>query len=215
MGYISTRGDLNVSFSDSVLWGLTPEGGLVIPDKFPSYSKEDLEKMKDMSYGELALAIIKDFVDDIPEKDLKELIDRSYKKERFGGEEITPVRNIGEGKYLLELFHGPTLAFKDIALQFLGNVFDYILERMDSTTNIVTATSGDTGSAAIQGVKGKKRLRIFVLTPENRMSRFQTAQMYSVLDRNVFNIAIGGYLFLIKIKFINNLAVLPFPSING
>jgi len=192
MGYISTRGDLNVSFSDSVLWGLTPEGGLVIPDKFSKYSTDELEKMKNMSYQELALAIMKEFVDDISLNDLKQLIDKSYKKEMFGGREITPVSKIGEGIYLLELFHGPTLAFKDIALQFLGNVFDYILEKMDSTTNIVTATSGDTGSAAIEGVRGKKRLRIFVLTPENRMSRFQTAQMYSVLDRNVFNIAIGG-----------------------
>jgi len=183
---------LKVSFSDSVLWGLTPKGGLVIPDKFPSYSLEELEEMKGMGYQELAFRIMKDFVDDIPEKDLRELINKSYKSELFGGKEITPVRDIGEGKWILELFNGPTLAFKDIALQFLGNVFDYILEKMDSTTNIVTATSGDTGSAAIQGVKGKKRLRIFVLTPENRMSRFQTAQMYSVLDKNVFNIAIGG-----------------------
>src|SRR3989339_46467 len=192
MRYISTRGDLEVSFSDSVLWGLTPKGGLIVPREFPSYSSDDLMRMKEMSYQELAFTIMKEFVDDIPENDLRELINKSYSKEIFNTEDITPISKIGDGEYILELFHGPTLAFKDIALQFLGNVFDYILEKMNSSTNILTATSGDTGSAAIEGVRGKKRLRIFVLTPENRMSKFQTAQMYSVLDKNVFNIAING-----------------------
>ena len=192
MRYISTRGDLEVSFSDSVLWGLTPKGGLIVPREFPSYSSDDLMRMKEMSYQELAFTIMKEFVDDIPENDLRELINKSYSKEIFNTEDITPISKIGDGEYILELFHGPTLAFKDIALQFLGNVFDYILEKMNSSTNILTATSGDTGSAAIEGVRGKKRLRIFVLTPEGRMSKFQTAQMYSVLDKNVFNIAING-----------------------
>ncbi|MFA5993181.1 MAG: threonine synthase [Candidatus Pacearchaeota archaeon] len=192
MFYKSTRGDLEVSFSNSVLWGLTPEGGLIIPKNFPHYSKEDLGEMSLMNYQELAFRIIKDFVDDIPLEDLKTLIEKSYTKELFETEEITPVTKIGEEKYILELFRGPTLAFKDIALQFLGNVFDYVLDKINSTTNILTATSGDTGSAAIHGTKGKKRLRIFVLTPEGRMSKFQTAQMYSVLDSGVFNIAING-----------------------
>lgn len=192
MAYISTRGDLKVSFSESVLWGLTPEGGLLIPENFPNYSKLDLEIMKKMSYNELAFKIIKDFVDDIPEEDLKKIINKSYTKDLFGSEEITPIKKIDEESYVLELFNGPTLAFKDIALQFLGNVFDYVLNKMDSYTNILTATSGDTGSAAIYGVQGKKRLRIFVLTPEGKMSKFQTAQMYSVINPNVFNIAING-----------------------
>ena len=192
MPYISTRGDIKVSFSESILWGLTPEGGLLIPEKFPKYSKKDLEKMSKMNYKKLALAIMSYFVDDIPKKDLKLLIEKSYSKDLFGSEEITPIKEIGDGEYILELFNGPTLAFKDIALQFLGNVFDYILEKMDSTTNILTATSGDTGSAAIYGTRGKKRLRIFVLTPKDRMSKFQTAQMYSVIDPAVFNIAVDG-----------------------
>ncbi len=192
MFYTSTRGDLNVNFSNSVLWGLTPQGGLIVPKEFPHHSKENLKKMREMNYQELALEIMKDFVDDIPLKDLKSLIDKSYTKKLFGANEITPIRKIGEDKYILELFTGPTLAFKDIALQFLGNVFNYVLEKIDSNTNILTATSGDTGSAAIYGIKGKKRLRIFVLTPEGRMSKFQTAQMYSVLDSNVFNITIDG-----------------------
>lgn len=192
MPYISTRGDLKVSFSDSILWGLTPEGGLIIPEKFPIYSTDRLEKMKDLGYNSLAFEIMKDFVDDIPYDDLREIIDRSYNLELFRSEEITPVTKIMDETYILELFNGPTLAFKDVALQFLGNVFDYVLNKIDSTTNILTATSGDTGSAAIHSVVGKKRLRIFVLTPENRMSKFQTAQMYSVLDKNVFNIAING-----------------------
>src|SRR3989338_347246 len=192
MSYESTRGDLEVTFSDSVLWGLTPNGGLVVPKKLPKYSKKDLSNMSKMSYQELAFTILKDFVDDIPAKDLHALINKSYTNKLFNSTEITPITKIGDGTYVLELFQGPTLAFKDIALQFLGNTFDYVLEKMKSTTNILTATSGDTGSAAIYGVQGKKRLRIFVLTPKDRMSKFQTAQMYSVIDPQVFNIAING-----------------------
>ncbi len=192
MFYKSTRGDLEVSFCDSVLWGLTPEGGLIVPKNFPRYSKERLNLMKNMNYNDLALNIMTDFIDDIPKSDLKVLIDKSYSKKLFGSGAITPVTKIGNDEYILELYNGPTLAFKDVALQFLGNVFEYVLDKNKSTTNILTATSGDTGSAAIHGVKGKNRLRIFVLTPEGRMSKFQTAQMYSVIDKGVFNIAING-----------------------
>ncbi len=192
MLYKSTRGDLEVSFSDSILWGLTPQGGLVIPSAFPSYSKDQLTAMSNMEYPELALTIMKDFVDDIPLEDLKGLINITYTEKVFDSKDITPIAQIGKGEYILELYKGPTLAFKDLALQFLGNVFEYVLGNMKSTTNIITATSGDTGSAAIHGIKGKKRLRIFVLTPEGRMSKFQTAQMYSVIDPSVFNIAVSG-----------------------
>jgi threonine synthase len=193
MQYKSTRGDVvDCSFSDSVLWGSTDKHGLFIPNNFPNYSKKDLEEMRSMNYQELALRIMSDFIGDIPRGDLEKLIRKSHTREIFGTDAITPITKISKEKYLLELFHGPTLAFKDLALQFLGNTFDYILEEMDSTTNILTATSGDTGSAAIEATRRRKRLRAFVLTPEGRMSPFQTAQMYSVLDPGVFNIAVNG-----------------------
>jgi threonine synthase len=195
MKYISTRGGMKpASFSNIVLGGLAPDGGLTVPEKLPQYSLNKLKEMKDMSYPELAFEIISKFATDIPKEDLETLIKKTYTKETFGTDDITPLVTLwAEGNmHMLELSNGPTYSFKDVALQFLGNLFEYLLSKNDDYMNILAATSGDTGSAAIYGVKGKERIRIFVLTPYERMSKIQTAQMYSVLDNNVFNVAIKG-----------------------
>lgn len=190
MKYINTRGKLDpTEFCDVVLWGIGPNNGLLLPEKIPKF--EDFERLSKLSYGELAFEIMSSFIDDIPPKDIKKIIDETYTSQIFC-DEITPLIKLDEKNYVLDLNNGPTLAFKDVALQFLGNTFEYILTKIDSTTNILTATSGDTGSAAIEAVKGKERLNIFVLTPKDRMSQFQSAQMYSVMEPNVFNIAIKG-----------------------
>ena len=192
MKYISTRGDARVNFSEGVLLGLTPKGGLLVPETFPHYSNTDLEEMRNMSYRELALRIIKEFAEDIPLEDLKRIIEKSYSKEIFKSDEIVTLKKVEEKVFILELFNGPTLAFKDIALQFLGNMFEYILQKENKLVNILVATSGDTGSAAIYGTRGKNNIKTFVLTPFGKMSKFQTAQMYSVIDDNVFNVAVEG-----------------------
>lgn len=199
MKYISTRGGIKpISFSDSVMMGLAEDGGLIIPESIPNISPAELDGMVDFSYQDLAINILSRFMDDIPQADLEAMIRKTYTKEIFQTEDITPLlriprhHDVSDEFYILDLAMGPTLAFKDLALQFLGNVFEYVLEKRDSVMNILAATSGDTGSAAIHGVKGKKRINIFVTTPLDKMSRVQAAQMYSVLDPNVFNVAIKG-----------------------
>ncbi len=190
MHYLSTRGGIQpVRFKDAVMMGLADDGGLLLPESIPVVSSEELESWRSLSYPELAFAIISRFVDDIPAADLKELINRSYAT--FSHPQVTPVVR-QDGVYILELFHGVTLAFKDVALQFLGNLFEYILKERNERLTIVGATSGDTGSAAIHGVRGKDGISIFILHPHGKTSLVQALQMTSVLDENVHNIAVDG-----------------------
>ena len=190
MKYISTRGGIApISFSEAVMMGLATDGGLLLPESVTPVSPAEIAAWRQLSYQDLALAVISRFVDDIPSEDLRELINRSYAT--FNHPEITPLVEV-DGLHILELFHGPTLAFKDVALQFLGNVFEYLLGKSGGRMNILGATSGDTGSAAIYGVRGKERINIFILHPYKRVSPIQELQMTTVTDANVFNIALRG-----------------------
>ena len=189
MKYISTRGRMEpVGFLDAVMTGLAPDGGLLLPESLPNVGSR-LELWKNLSYQELAFEVMSLFIDDIPAADLKALIEKSYST--FRTPDVTPVIPVN-GFHVLELWHGPTLAFKDVALQFLGNLFEYVLEKQGGELNILGATSGDTGSAAIYGVHGKKNIRIFIMHPKGRTSPVQEKQMTSVLDDNVFNLAVEG-----------------------
>jgi len=176
-----------MGFKDAVLTGMAPDGGLLIPDSIPDVSSK-LNEWAKLNYTDLAFEIFSLYCDLEPTV-LKEIIAKSYAP--FRHPEITPVEKVGE-LYILELFHGPTLAFKDVAMQFLSNCFDHILEERGETLNILGSTSGDTGSAAIYGVKGKEHINIFMLHPKGRTSAMQELQMTSVLDKNVFNISIDG-----------------------
>ncbi len=188
MDYISTRGQSEpLSFSDTVMTGLARDGGLLLPTEIPHVGDE-LDDWTGLSYVDVAFRVMRLFVD-LPDEDLRTLIEDSYSS--FEAAEVTPLKRVGDA-YILELFHGPTLAFKDVALQFLGNLFEYLLERSGDRLNIVAATSGDTGSAAIHGVRGKARINIFVMHPEGRTSQTQERQMTTVLDDNVFNLAVKG-----------------------
>lgn len=190
MRYISTRGGIQpIEFKDAVMMGLATDGGLLLPESYPSISSQQLEKWRTLSYPELAFKILSPFIDDIPPVDLKQLIDSSYKT--FTHPAVTPVIQ-HDGVYILELFHGVTLAFKDVALQFLGNLFEYILAERNQKLTIVGATSGDTGSAAIHGVRGKKGITIFIMHPYGKTSQVQALQMTTVTDANVHNIAVRG-----------------------
>lgn len=190
MKYVSTRGEIApIGFKDAVMMGLATDGGLILPKEYPSIDRQTLESWRSLSYQELALQVISPFADDIPAADLKLLIDKSYAS--FRTPEITPVVR-KNGVHILELFHGPTLAFKDVALQLLGNLFEYLLKERGQKMNIVGATSGDTGSAAIYGVRGKENINIFILHPHGKTSRIQALQMTTVTDPNVFNIAVEG-----------------------
>ncbi len=160
-----------------------------MPRTIPRIGSETFNSWNELSYAELAYEIMSRFIDDVPGSDLRDLINKSYVT--FDTVEVTPLTHQG-GLHFLELFHGPTLAFKDVALQFLGNLFSYLLEKDNSVMNILGATSGDTGSAAIYGVRGKKRINIFILHPHKRVSPVQEKQMTTVTDDNVFNIAIRG-----------------------
>ncbi|HZV81328.1 MAG TPA: threonine synthase [Geobacteraceae bacterium] len=190
MKYISTRGEIApIGFKDAVMMGLATDGGLLLPTEYPAIDRSTLESWRPLSYQELALKVIAPFADDIPAADLKQLIDRSYAT--FRDPAITPVV-CKDGIHILELFHGPTLAFKDVALQLLGNLFEYLLKERGEKMNIVGATSGDTGSAAIYGVRGKENINIFILHPHGKTSPIQALQMTTVTDPNVFNIAVNG-----------------------
>ncbi len=197
MRYVSTRG---AGFGDAppqpfsaiLLEGLAPDGGLAVPENYPRFSQTELAALRPLSYRELALAILSHYFADIAAPDLKSLIDRTYTKANFGSEEITPLQTLEGNLHLLHVSNGPTLAFKDIALQLLGNLFEYVLEKKNVPLNVLGATSGDTGSAAEYAMRDKRGLSVFMLSPKNRMSAFQTAQMYSLTDRNIFNIAIEG-----------------------
>ncbi len=190
MKYISTRGQIEpVGFKDAVMMGLATDGGLLLPERIPFIGKSVIDSWKGLSYQDLAFEVISLFADDIPQDDLKKLLSRSYST--FDHSEITPTTR-KDGVYILELFHGPTLAFKDVALQFLGNLFEYLLKERQQKMNIVGATSGDTGSAAIYGVRGKENIAIFILHPHGKTSPVQALQMTTVLDDNVRNIAVRG-----------------------
>ncbi len=189
MNYVSTRGGIApIPFRQAVMMGLARDGGLLLPERYPDI-RDRLADWADLPYPDLAFEIIRLFADDIPADALRDIVRRSYAV--FSHPEVTPVRPLGR-VWLLELFHGPTLAFKDVALQFLGNLFEYLLGDSGDELNVVVATSGDTGSAAIHGIRGRKRQRIFVLHPHGRVSPVQEAQMTSVPDANVFNLAVEG-----------------------
>ncbi|MDO3379593.1 threonine synthase [Geoalkalibacter halelectricus] len=190
MRYQSTRGGVSgISFKDAVLMGLADDGGLLLPETIPTLSEGDIEALGRLAYPELAFQIISLYAGDVPSADLKSLIDRSYAT--FTHPDVTPLAH-QDGIYILELFHGPTLAFKDVALQFLGNLFEYLLAERDQKMNILGATSGDTGSAAIAGVRGKQNINIFILHPHGKVSPIQELQMTTVTDANVFNLAVEG-----------------------
>lgn len=193
MHYISTRGGMSPqTFSQVLLGGLAPDGGLVTAEAYPKLSHSDLQALAPLSYAELAFAIISRFVSDIPADDLKNLIAQTYTAEIFGHEDITPVTRLEPDLYLQGLSNGPTLAFKDMAMQLLGPLFEYVLARDKRTINIVGATSGDTGSAAEYAMRGRKGINVFMLSPHGKMSSFQRAQMFSLQDKNIHNLAIEG-----------------------
>ena len=188
MRYVSTRGaGAPKRFSEILLEGLAADGGLYVPEAFP---KADMAAWRGLTYPELALRVLSCFIDDMPE--LETLVRRAYHPRVFGGEEVTPLKTLEPGLHLLCLSNGPTLAFKDIALQLLGELFESALERESSTLNILGATSGDTGSAAEYAMRGKRAIRVFMLSPHKRMSAFQSAQMYALQDANIHNLAVKG-----------------------
>jgi threonine synthase len=200
MKYISTRGQSPaLSFSEILLGGLAPDGGLYLPESYPHFTDADLTAMRGMNYRDLAFAVLSRLADDIPAEDLRTIINKTYLADVYcytrpnqNAEDITPTLKLEDNLYLLSLSNGPTLAFKDMAMQLLGNLFEYVLAKKGETTNILGATSGDTGSAAEYAMRGKKGVRVFMLSPHQKMSRFQAAQMFSLQDENIFNIAVKG-----------------------
>jgi threonine synthase len=191
MRYVSTRGGIEpVTFSQAVMMGLATDGGLLLPDAFPQVDAATLQRWAGLPFKALAVEVMYPFVgEDLSREELEALVEDSYAA--FTHPEVTPLVVLGELR-ILELFHGPTAAFKDVALQFLGNLFELLLERSGGRLNILGATSGDTGSAAIYGVRGQERIDIFILHPQGRVSPIQERQMTTVLDANVHNIAITG-----------------------
>jgi threonine synthase len=192
MRFVSTRGGVEPkNFEDVILTGLAPDGGLFVPEQIPQFSQQEIASWAGLSYQDLALKVMTPFVTDaIPEADLKKLIDDSYSSFRHSG--IAPLVQTGHNEWIMELFHGPTLAFKDFALQFLGNLLDYTLEKRNQKVVIMGATSGDTGSAAIEGCRRCSNIDIFILHPHNRVSDVQRRQMTTVMADNIHNIALHG-----------------------
>ncbi len=191
MNYVSTRNNKNeLHFKDVFIKGLADDGGLFVPKSIKLLNSEDLDKLKNLSYNDLACEILNPFCSDfINKEDLKKIITKSYSS--FREKEVVKISNLGSLK-LLELYHGPTLAFKDIAMQFIGNLYDYYLSKKNDFLNVVVATSGDTGAAAIDAIKGKNNMNIFVLHPNNKISKVQRKLMTTGNEKNVFNIAIDG-----------------------
>ena len=197
MNYLSTRGDATPrKFCDILLEGLAPDGGLYLPDHYPQIDRARLAELRrvyrEQGYAALAFEILSLYIDDIPPADLRRLCEKTYTPEVFGTHEIVPLKPLQDGFYLEALSNGPTLAFKDMAMQLLGNLFEYELARRGEQLNILGATSGDTGSAAEYAMRGKQGIRVFMLSPHGRMSAFQQAQMFSLQDANIHNIAIEG-----------------------
>jgi threonine synthase len=192
MNYISTRGQApKLKFADVLLAGLASDGGLYVPETLPTFSRDEIASWAGLSYAELAFKVIKPFVDDcITDADLKRMIDDTYAG--FNHSAVAPLKELGTNEWVLELFHGPTLAFKDFALQLLGRLMDHVLAERGERLVIMGATSGDTGSAAIEGCRHSKHLDIFILHPYNRVSEVQRRQMTTIKADNVFNIALEG-----------------------
>ena len=195
MNYLSTRGDATPrKFCDILLEGLAPDGGLYLPDHYPQIDRARLAELRrvyrEQGYAALAFELLSLYIDDIPPADLRRLCEKTYTPEVFGTREIVPLKPLQDGFYLEALSNGPTLAFKDMAMQLLGNLFEYELARRGEELNILGATSGDTGSAAEYAMRGKQGIRVFMLSPHGRMSAFQQAQMFSLQDANIHNIAI-------------------------
>jgi threonine synthase len=190
--YISTRGSApQLQFEDVVLTGLASDGGLYVPTALPRIAPHELVEWSKLSYAELAFRVMRPFVGDaMPEADLRDMAEKTYAEFRHGA--VAPLVQVGHNHFILELFHGPTLAFKDFALQFLGRLLDYFLARRGEHITIVGATSGDTGSAAIAGCRGRDNMDIFIFHPHGRVSDVQRRQMTTVLDRNVHNVALEG-----------------------
>ena len=188
MQYLSTRGGAAPKrFTEILLEGLAADGGLYVPAQLPQIP---LGELRSLEYPQLAHAILSRFMDDVP--DLRDIVERTYRAKRFGSVDVTPLRSLEPGLHLLGLSNGPTLAFKDIALQLLGELFEYVLEKDAETLNILGATSGDTGSAAEHAMRGKRGIRVFMLSPHKRMTPFQSAQMYALQDPNIHNLAVKG-----------------------
>ena len=193
MRYLSTRGDTTPrAFSDILLEGLAPDGGLYLPERYPQVDAATLARWRGLGYADLAFEILSLYIDDIPAADLRALVGKTYTAAVFGTPEIVPLKPLGDGLWLEALSNGPTLAFKDMAMQLLGNLFEYELARRGETLNVLGATSGDTGSAAEYALRGKRGVNVFMLSPHGRMSPFQQAQMFSLQDANIHNIAIEG-----------------------
>ena len=193
MKYLSTRGDRTERrFSEILLEGLAPDGGLYLPTHYPQVDDATLTRWRGLSYAELAFEILSLYIDDIPAADLKALAARTYTAQVFGTAAIVPLKPLEPGIALEALSNGPTLAFKDMAMQLLGNLFEYELRRRGQTLNILGATSGDTGSAAEYAMRGKDGVSVFMLSPNGRMSPFQQAQMFSLPDANIHNLAVEG-----------------------
>jgi len=200
MKYISTRGNASAkTFTEILLGGLAPDGGLYLPEQYPQVTRAELDEWRTFSYADLAFAVLSKFATDIPAADLKAIISKTYTAEVYSNgradsdaAQITPLRKLADGVFILELSNGPTLAFKDMAMQLLGNLFEYALDKQHAELNILGATSGDTGSAAEYAMRGKRGISVFMLSPNGKMSSFQRAQMYSLQDPNIFNIAING-----------------------
>ena len=194
MRYISTRGDRTERrFCEILLEGLAPDGGLYLPVSYPQVDDATLTRWRGLAYADLAFEILSLYIDDIPAEDLRALVRRTYTAEVFGTAAIVPVKPLGHsGLMIEELSNGPTLAFKDMAMQLLGQLFEYELARRGEQLNILGATSGDTGSAAEYAMRGKQGVRVFMLSPHGRMSPFQQAQMFSLQDANIHNIAVEG-----------------------
>jgi threonine synthase len=191
--YVSTRGhSAEQSFTVILLEGLGSDGGLMVPELWPRITRPKLDAMRDLAYPALAFEILRFFADDFPGAELKRIVHATYTAEVFGSPEITPLRTLEPNLHILGLSNGPTLAFKDVAMQLLGRLFESVLEKQDRRINILGATSGDTGSAAEHALRGKQRVKVFMLSPQGRMSAFQRAQMYSLQDANIFNVAIEG-----------------------
>ncbi len=201
MKYLSTRAANPAAsdrkrFCEILLEGLAPDGGLYLPETYPQVSDATLSRWRTVyhtqGYAELAFEILSLYIDDIPQADLRTICQKTYTAEVFGTGEIVPLRHLEDGLYLEALSNGPTLAFKDMAMQLLGNLFEYELARRGEELNILGATSGDTGSAAEYAMRGKKGVRVFMTSPYGRMSAFQQAQMFSLQDANIYNIAVKG-----------------------
>ena len=193
MRYLSTRGDPTPRrFCEILLEGLAPDGGLYLPERYPQVDGATLARWRGLRYAELAFEILSLYIDDIPAADLRGLCERTYTRANFGTDAIVPLRPLEPGLWIEALSNGPTLAFKDMAMQLLGALFEYELSRRGERLNILGATSGDTGSAAEYAMRGKAGVQVFMLSPHGRMSPFQQAQMFSLPDANIHNIAIEG-----------------------